>query len=64
MFIFVTTPNILSCTEVSSCVTAIISTHGRLDAIVRLVESIIGTGYGDMKIVVVNDLKPGLYNFT
>ena len=39
--------------------TAIVTTHGKLEAVVRLIRSIFESGYGDMEVIVVNDQPPG-----
>ena len=40
-------------------VTVITATKGRLDAVHRLVKSIAESGYGDLRIIIVNDRDPG-----
>ncbi|XP_063686909.1 beta-1,4 N-acetylgalactosaminyltransferase 2-like [Bolinopsis microptera] len=46
------------CPTVKDCVTAIVTTHGKLEAVVRLIRSIFKSGYGNMEVIVINDQPP------
>ena len=47
------------CASIADCVTVMITTRGRMDAVERLVNSITRSRYSDIRVIVLNVVTPG-----